>query len=120
MKKTLVLGASPNPARYSYQAVLSLKKNNHEVVALGVSEGHIGDSIIYTEAKEFENIDTVTMYLSKPNQAQYYDYILNMIKPKRIIFNPGAENQELAILAKSENIITMNACTLVLLSNGSY
>ena len=50
----------------------------------------------------------------------YYDYILNVIKPKRIIFNPGTENDELIALAQKNGIETEVACTLVLLSLNSY
>jgi hypothetical protein len=49
----------------------------------------------------------------------YYDYILSL-KPKRIIFNPGTENEELMKLAKQNNIQPVVACTLVMLSIGNY
>jgi predicted CoA-binding protein len=65
------------------------------------------------------DVDTVTLYLNAHNQKEYYDYILSL-RPKRIIFNPGAENEELAALAAGQNIPTMNACTLVLLSTNQY
>ena len=71
------------------------------------------------EKKQFTGIDTVTLYLNPLRQQEYYDYILSL-KPKRIIFNPGAENDELANLAKQNNIVPMEACTLVLLSTGQY
>ena len=64
-------------------------------------------------------MDTVTLYLNPKTQEQYYDYILSL-HPKRIIFNPGAENPELQRLAKANGIEPMEACTLVLLSTGQY
>ena len=118
-KKTLVLGASENPARYSNLAVKKLIANHHPVIALGKKNGSIGSCIIETEKKDFENSDTVTLYLNPMNQQQYYDYILSL-HPKRIIFNPGAENDELAALAQKNGITTQEACTLVLLSTGQY
>lgn len=118
-KKTLVLGASVDPARYSNLAVKKLTAYNHPVVALGKKTGNIGNTIIETEKKDLDNIDTVTLYLNPLHQKEYYDYIFSL-HPKRIIFNPGAENEELADLAKEKGIIAQEACTLVLLSTNQY
>ena len=118
-KKTLVIGASENPERYSYLAVQRLNANKHPVIALGKRTGKIGDTIIETEHKPFENIDTVTLYLNPQSQQEYYDYILSL-HPKRIIFNPGTENDELYDLAKSKGIEVQEACTLVMLSTHQY
>ena len=118
-KKTLVLGASDNPARYSYLAIQRLSKYEHPVVAIGRKHTMVGDIIVEPGQKHIDNIDTITLYLNPRHQKEYYDYILSL-KPKRIIFNPGAENDELAGLAKQNNIQTMEACTLVLLSTGQY
>lgn len=118
-KKTLVLGASDNPARYSYLAIQRLRGHDHPVVAIGRKQTRVNDVPIEKENKPFENVDTVTLYLNQQHQKEYYDYILSL-QPKRIIFNPGAENDELADLAKKNNIQPMEACTLVLLSTGQY
>lgn len=118
-KKTLVLGASGNPSRYSYLAVQRLRNHGHPVVAIGRKHTLVADVEIGTEKKPFKNIDTVTLYLNPPHQQEYYDYILSL-EPRRIIFNPGAENDELADMAKEKNIITMEACTLVMLSTNQY
>jgi predicted CoA-binding protein len=118
-KKTLVLGASDNPSRYSYLAINRLRKFGHPVVAVGRKKTSVAGIEIDKEKREFDNIDTVTLYLNPLNQKEYYDYILSL-KPKRIIFNPGTENEELYQMAKRHNIQTMEACTLVLLSTGQY
>ena len=118
-KKTMVLGASENPSRYSYLAVNKLRAHGHPVVAIGNKKGVIGDIAIITERPAEKDIDTVTLYLNPQLQQQYYDYILSM-KPKRIIFNPGTENDELEELAKTNGIQAMEACTLVLLGTGQY
>ncbi len=118
-KKTLVIGASENPARYSYLAVQRLNALKHPVIALGKRPGTIGNTIIETEHKPFENIDTVTLYLNPTRQKEYYDYIISL-HPKRIIFNPGTENDELYELARSKGIDVEEACTLVMLSTGQY
>ena len=118
-KKTIVLGASPNPSRYSYLAVNRLIAHGHDVVAIGKRNGSINGTNIITDHPIIEGVDTITLYLNAQNQKQYYDYIL-ALHPKRVIFNPGAENDELASLAEQHNIEPMEACTLVLLSTGQY
>lgn len=118
-KKTLVIGASENPRRYSYLAIQKLNAYQHTVAAIGLRKGTIGDTVIDTEKKPFEGIDTVTLYLNPTRQKEYYDYILSL-HPKRIIFNPGTENDELAKLAVQNDIQPMEACTLVMLSTGQY
>lgn len=118
-KKTLVLGASDNPSRYSYLAIQRLRSHNHPVVAIGRKNTRVDDVIIEKEQKPFDNVDTVTLYLNSKHQKEYYNYILSLT-PKRIIFNPGAENDELADLAKKNGIKPIEACTLVMLSTSQY
>jgi predicted CoA-binding protein len=118
-KNTLILGASMNPSRYSHLALQRLRMYKHPVFAVGKKKGAVLDVMIETEKKKFENIHTITLYLNPDHQKEYYDYILSL-KPQRIIFNPGAENPELASLAADNNISTMEACTLVMLSTGQY
>ena len=118
-KKTLVLGASDNPERYSYLAVNRLRVKGHPVAAIGIKKVKVADVDIDTEKKPYPDIDTVSLYLNPQNQKEYYDYILSL-HPKRVIFNPGAENKELYDLAKSNGIEPMEACTLVLLSTGQF
>ena len=118
-KKTLVLGASSNPSRYSYLALNRLVYYGHPTVAVGRRKTAVAGVDIEKEKVPFENVDTVTLYLNPTNQKEYYNYIISL-KPKRIIFNPGTENEELYRLARENNIQTMEACTLVLLSTGQY
>ena len=118
-KKTLVLGASDNPSRYSYLAVNRLRSHGHPVVAIGKKNAMVADVPIEKEKKDWNGVDTVTLYLNPTHQQQYYDYILSL-KPKRIIFNPGAENNELTDLAIKNGITPIEACTLVLLSTNQY
>jgi len=118
-KKTLVLGASDNPSRYSYLAVQRLSKHGHPVLAIGRKHSFVGETEIITEKKTWDDIDTVTLYLNPQHQRDYYEYIISL-HPKRIIFNPGAENDELEQLAREKGIRTIEACTLVLLSTNQY
>jgi predicted CoA-binding protein len=118
-KKTVVLGASANPSRYSFLAVTRLIAHGHTVIPIGKKKGKINNEEIITELPHLHDVDTITLYLNSQNQKQYYDYILSL-HPKRIIFNPGAENDELVTLANKNNIQPMYACTLVLLSTNQY
>ena len=118
-KKTVVLGASDNPARYSYLALRKLQAHNHPVIAIGKKQGKVGDIMIQKDHVVEGGVDTVTLYLNPKNQIEYYDYILNL-QPKRIIFNPGTENEELARKARENNIEPFIGCTLVMLSTGQY
>jgi predicted CoA-binding protein len=119
LKKTLVLGASGNPSRYSHLAIHRLVSYGHPVYAIGKKPAIVAGITVETEKIFPGNIHTVTLYLNPQHQKEYYDYILSL-KPKRIIFNPGAENEELAFLSEQKGILTMDACTLVLLSTGQY
>ena len=118
-KKTIVLGATENPSRYSYLAVEKLRKYGHPVIAIGKQEGNIGDTPIITSHPDEKEVDTVTLYLNPQLQKQYYDYILS-IHPKRVIFNPGTENDEFSELVKANGIEPQEACTLVLSGTGQY
>ena len=119
MKKTLVIGASENPQRYSYLAIESLKKHDHEIVALGLKKGIVNGTPIITGNPDLQDIDTVTLYIGPKIQPEYYHYVLSL-KPKRVIFNPGTENPEFEELLKQNKIEPVEACTLVMLSVGNY
>ena len=117
-KKVLVIGVSENPSRYSNKAIIRLKENKYEVLAFGNRRGKVMGIEISTEFPNKE-VDTLTLYLNSKNQKQYYSNIINL-NPKRIIFNPGAENEELSIIARQKGIQVLNACTLVMLSIGVF
>ncbi len=117
--KTLVLGASTNPERYAYKAVVLLTQTKIEAVAMGVTEGTIGSVIILKPFTAVEDIHTLSLYLAPDRQKAYYEYIL-ALKPQRVLFNPGTENNELAQLLTQAEIPWENACTLVLLSTNQY
>ncbi len=119
MKKTLVLGATTHPNRYAYLAVHSLRRYGHEVVPVGIRSGEVAGIPILHGMPEVADVDTVTLYIGPQRQPPYYEYIFSL-KPKRIIFNPGTENSELAALAEARGIETVEGCTLVMLSVGTY
>lgn len=116
---TLVIGASLKPERYSNRAVLALRRHGHAVYAIGLRSGTIGDVEIQTGKPPFSDVDTVTLYLGPQNQREMIDYILSL-QPRRIIFNPGAENPAFEKLAIEKGIVVEEACTLVLLSTSQF
>ena len=118
-KKTLVLGASANPSRYSYMAINRLVNSDQPVVAVGLKEAEVAGIKIQTKQVPFTNIHTITLYLNPLRQKEYYNYI-TALQPKRVIFNPGTENPEFYQLLKANGIKLEVACTLVLLSTGQY
>ena len=117
--KTLIIGASTNPERYAYKAAISLLAHGHKIELVGQRVGTIQGHEIKTDNPDLEGIDTVTMYVGAKNQPSLYDYILKQ-SPRRIIFNPGAENVEFEQLAKDKGIEVEEACTLVLLATGQF
>ena len=118
-KKTIVLGAVAFPSRYAFKAVHALVNKGHEVIPFGIRDGSIADIEIIKDRPQIEDVDTVTVYLNQGNQLEWYDYLLSL-SPKRVIFNPGAENWELLSLLKERNIETVEDCTLVMLAVGRY
>ena len=116
---TLVLGASPNPERYSFLATNLLLEKGHAVYPFGIKKGQIGNINIVNEWPKPGTIDTVTLYVGPSGQVEYYDAIIEL-SPRRIIFNPGTENPDLQGIAKGNGIETIEACTLVMLTTGQY
>jgi predicted CoA-binding protein len=119
MKRTLVIGASPNPMRFSHKMVKSLIRHGYEVVPLGLRKGEILGVNILTGKPELENIHTVSLYINPERQRQYYDYITSLA-PRRIIFNPGTVNHEFIKLAESNNIEAITDCSLIMIAKGIY
>jgi uncharacterized protein len=119
MKKTVVIGASDKPDRYAYKATVALNIHKHEVVPVGLRNGEINGIKILKDFPPIDDVDTVTLYVGPQHQKSWYDYILSL-KPKRVIFNPGTENDELVDLLKKNNIEPIEACTLVMLAIGDY
>lgn len=120
-KKTLVLGASLKPERYSNIAIHMLREHAIDTVAFGLREGLVGDVTIISDLNHptINHIHTITLYLNAQRQSDYYDFILRT-HPKRVIFNPGTSNMALETLLNTHNIAFEHACTLVLLRTQQY
>lgn len=119
MKKTLVIGASENPTRYSWLAVQMLQQYGHPIEAIGARVGVALGVPIQTGLPELVDIDTVTLYVGPQNQPPFISYILGL-QPKRVIFNPGTENPEFENTLRQNNIEPIEACTLVMLRTNQY
>lgn len=119
MKKTMIIGATPNADRYAHKAATRLVYTGHKIVNIGIRKGEVAGKVIEKADKIYNDIHTITLYIGSENQKGYYEYILKT-KPKRLIFNPGAENPELSRMAEESGIEVTNACTLVLLATNQF
>jgi predicted CoA-binding protein len=117
--RVLIYGASENPERYAYQALVFLLKKGHEVFLKGNRPGKVLDLTIHTTSDDFDHIHTLSLYVGPQNQSNLLEY-LAILKPKRIIFNPGTENPNLYTEIEKLNIIVEEACTLVLLQTKQF
>jgi hypothetical protein len=120
-KVVVIVGASPNPNRYSFMAADLLNSNGYDFVPLGKRKGEVfGKSILDIRTiPEIENVDTITLYIRAELQTDWEQFFLSL-KPKRIIFNPGAENPAFEKRAREVGIETVEACTLVMLRTGQF
>lgn len=118
-----VLGASEKKQRYSNRAVAMLLEHGHNVVPVHPRKPKIyGLESVANLNEAVENhgpIGTLTIYVGEDRSNQMIDHILAS-SPRRIIMNPGAENEQLEQQAKDRGIEVINACTLVMLSTGQF
>lgn len=120
-KKTVIIGATTNPTRYAFIAAGMLSAYNHEIVPVGIKSGVVyGKEILaITKHPIIADVDTVTLYIGPQHQPEHYDYILSL-RPKRVIFNPGTENEDFVKLITDSGSEVLEACTLVLLRSNQY
>ncbi len=121
MKKTVIIGATTNQSRYAWLAARMLNEYQHEIVPVGIKDGEVfGKEILdIFEKPAVKDVHTVTLYIGPAKQPEHYEYILSL-KPKRIIFNPGTENDELIRMARANGIEAVEGCTLVMLRSGQF
>ena len=118
-ENVVVLGASPNPSRYSNMAVNRLKEHGHSVYPVGVRDGEVAGLEICKELPKEVNVDTISLYVAPQNMGDWREKIEDL-KPKRVIFNPGTEDPKWQSELMNMGIEPQAACTLVLLSIGNY
>jgi predicted CoA-binding protein len=122
MKKetVAVIGASPKADRFANRAMLMLREHGHDAVPVNPAFAEILDAKCYPTISDIPTrIDTATLYLRKSHSDLIAQQILKA-QPRRIIFNPGAENRDLAEQAEKQGIETIEGCTLVMLRAGTF
>ena len=117
--KTLVVGVSLGAQRYANLACRQLRAAGHDVVGLGLRAGDEDGVPVLTGTPPVDDVDTITLYVNPQRQADLVDYLIGL-RPRRVIFNPGAENDAFADRARAAGIAPVVACTLVLLASQAY
>lgn len=118
--RVAVLGASDNPERYAYKAVMRLKENGHTVFPVNPKLASIEGIETFASLSSVPRpIDTLSIYVSSDLSSKLAGEIF-AAKPKRIVFNPGAENLELEAEAAKKGIQTLRACTLTMLATRQF
>lgn len=118
--RVAVLGASPNPERYSNKAIRQLKSKGHEVLPVNPGHQTIEGLPVAPSLDKIEGpVDTVTVYVGPAHIGPLIKDIV-ALRPRRVILNPGAESAELAAALEESGIPHIEACTLVMLSTGQF
>lgn len=112
-KTFLVLGVSLRQLRYANLAVRRLVSSGYAVIAVGKQEGEFEGVPVLREIPGGIQVHTVLVYLSSAHQGPFADVLLAM-KPQRVIFNPGAENDELSERLRDAGVLVVESCALVM------
>jgi predicted CoA-binding protein len=119
-QRVVIIGASDNPERYSHRALLQLRRHGHEVVLVHPKLAEIEGIAVAADLSQITGpVDTVTMYVGAAISSGLTEKLI-ALKPRRVIFNPGAENAVLAGALEKAGIACEEACTLVLLNTGQF
>lgn len=117
---TVILGATPKEDRFANRAMRALQSHGEKVVPVNPAfQEVLGERCLASIADVQDWVHTVTMYVGEKRSTPLMNEIL-AIKPKRIIFNPGAENPTLADAARKQGIEVVEDCTLVMLREDRY
>ena len=115
-----VLGASPKPDRYANKAMQMLAECGYRAIPINPAFSEILGAKCYPSIADVPGkIDTATIYLGQTRSDPLIDEIIN-VRPRRIIMNPGAENENLAAKARERGIEVVEGCTLVMLRTGTF
>ena len=115
-----ILGASPKPDRYARKALEMLREYGHKPVPINPAYKDIlGEKCYPNIASTPGPIDNVTIYLGEERSNSLINEIVSA-RPRRIIMNPGAENEILAAKVTEAGIEVVEACTLVMLRTGQF
>ncbi len=118
--KVAILGASDNPERYAFKAFKMLKEYGHTPLPVTPKLTVLDGTPVYSMLDEVPRpVDTLTMYVGPAVSSSMLGQIISL-KPRRVIFNPGAENPDLQNKLASAGILVEEACTLVLLKTNQF
>lgn len=115
-----VIGATDKPDRYANKAMHALRKHGHKVILVNPFKQEVeGQECLDSVADYDGSIDTVTLYV---NPKRFEDHIDAVIKvtPRRVIMNPGTEDDGHQRILEEAGIEVVRACTLVLLSTNQF
>jgi hypothetical protein len=120
MSNVAVVGASPNEERYSNKAVRLLKEQGHTAIPVAPKHERICGEEVHASLRDVpHDVDTVSMYVAPARQEAIIDAIVDLA-PRRVIFNPGAENPGAYERLEDGGVEVVEACTLVLLRTGRF
>lgn len=120
MKTVAIIGASDKPQRYSNMAMHALQQHGYDVVLVNPFKSQIEGRQCFKSVAEYGGeIDTITLYV---NPVRFCEHIKDVIKagPRRVIMNPGTEDDKHEKLLIDSGINVHKACTLVLLSQNQF
>ncbi|MEA3278758.1 MAG: CoA-binding protein [Pseudomonadota bacterium] len=116
----MVLGASPKPTRYAYQAVKLLHDQGFRVLPVHPKAKRVDKvPVVHDLLAIREPVHTLTLYVGPERSRAMIDDIL-AVSPGRVILNPGTESRDLEFALKNARIPYENACTLVLLRTRQF
>lgn len=116
----VVLGASPKPVRYSYQAVKMLADRGYRVIPVHPKAVRIDQVPVVHDLKRVQQpVHTLTLYVGDARSRDLIGDIVDL-RPGRVIFNPGSESHRMELALRNAGIPFEHACTLVLLRTGQF
>ncbi len=115
-----ILGATDDPMKYANMAQNSLRETGHTVFPVNPNKETVDGLKAYSRLEEIpEKIDTVSVYVNPSILLSLTDDIL-AVNPRRVIMNPGTENEQVAEALKEHGIEVVRACTLVMSHTGQF
>ncbi len=119
----VVLGASRDETRYYHKAIKMLQEFGHNPLPVHPKESEILGHKVYPDLAALIalglKIDTLSIYVNPQISTHLVQEIIQL-NPKRVIFNPGSENEQLEKTLIQKGIQVEEACTLVLLRTGQF
>ncbi len=113
--RVAVLGASANDERFSFLAVQALKEHGHRPIPIHPSGHVVGDTTALKSLLDItEPVDTITVYVNAAISSSELSKMLKLA-PRRVVFNPGSENADVAGRLRDAGIEVVEACTLIML-----